>query len=328
MTHSIGRLPTPNAVLFDLDGTLVDTVDRRIDAWEQALTEVGLPVGRERLSGLIGLDGRRLASEVAALHGHPIDGDRAELIDHRSGEIYEALNVAPAPLPGVGRLVAALERRGVGWAIATSSRAAQVATSVAALGLDREPMIVDASHVEHAKPEPDLLLYAARQLGVEPTSCWYIGDSTWDMVAAVAAGMLAIGVTAGSAVDAAALAGAGAAAVVQTLGEVAAGPRRLTRNGPPGRNRPAVPGSRSRRRQPVAISSARRSSAPPIGRAGRPAPEAAAGDAFIRRRRSRGDARRARARSRGPGRPAGPASASPPGDLAGRRRPRGARRRR
>jgi beta-phosphoglucomutase-like phosphatase (HAD superfamily) len=82
-------------------------------------------------------------------------------------------------------------------------------------------VIVDASHVEHAKPEPDLLLYAARELGVDPSACWYIGDSTWDMVSAVAAGMLAIGVTVGSAVDAAALSGAGAAAVVTTLDEVA-----------------------------------------------------------------------------------------------------------
>ncbi len=137
------------------------------------------------------------------------------------GEIYERLNLAPVPLPGVGAIVGALEQLGIRWAIATSSRADQVATSVAALGLDREPVIVDASHVEHAKPEPDLLLYAARELGVDPSACWYIGDSTWDMVAAVAAGMLAIGVTAGSAVDATALAESGAAAVVRTLDEVA-----------------------------------------------------------------------------------------------------------
>ena len=92
-----------------------------------------------------------------------------------------------------------------------------------ALGLPSEPVIVDASHVKHAKPEPDLLLYAADQLGVAPASCWYVGDSTWDMVSAVAAGMLAIGVTVGSAVDRAGLTGAGAAAVVGTLDELAAG---------------------------------------------------------------------------------------------------------
>ena len=90
-----------------------------------------------------------------------------------------------------------------------------------ALGLAREPAIVDASHVEHAKPEPDLLLRAAEELEVEPARAWYIGDSTWDMVAAVAAGMIPIGVTAGAAVPRDALEGAGAAVVVESLTEIA-----------------------------------------------------------------------------------------------------------
>ena len=155
--------------------------------------------------------------------GRPIDDARAEEIDRRCGERYEELNRDPRPLPGFGLLVAALDRHSIDWAIATSSRKEQVATSVAALGLHEEPRIVDASNVEHAKPEPDLLLLAAEQLGVEPARCWYVGDSTWDMVSAVAAGMIAIGVTAGSAVDRAALAGAGAAIVVETLAEIAEG---------------------------------------------------------------------------------------------------------
>lgn len=216
------ELPFPKAVLFDLDGTLVDTVEVRIAAWEEALAAADLPTGRGRLAPLIGLDGKRLAREIAALAGDPIDEARAEVIDRHSGEIYERLNHAPRPLPGVRRLIAELDRRGIVWAIATSSRKEQVAGSVTALGLAREPMIVDASHVRHAKPEPDLLLLAARQLGVEPAVCWYVGDSTWDMVSAVAAGMIAVGVTAGSAVDAAALAGAGSAAAVETLDDLAA----------------------------------------------------------------------------------------------------------
>ncbi len=88
---------------------------------------------------------------------------------------------------------------------------------MASLGLAAEPMIVDASNVRHAKPEPDLLLLAAEQLGVRPARCWYVGDSTWDMVAAVAAGMIPVGVLAGAGVDEAALRGAGAAAVAASL---------------------------------------------------------------------------------------------------------------
>jgi HAD superfamily hydrolase (TIGR01509 family) len=222
MARDIRALPLPRAMLFDLDGTLVDTVELRISAWEEALAWAGLPTRRAELAPLIGLDGKRLAREVAALAGAPIDEARSEEIDRRSGEIYQRRNRAPQPLPGIRRLIAALEGRAIAWAIATSSRKEQVTASVAALGLAKEPTIVDASHVKHAKPEPDLLLIAAKELGVEPAASWYVGDSTWDMVSAVAAGMIAIGATAGSAVDAATLEGAGAAAVVTTLDEVVA----------------------------------------------------------------------------------------------------------
>lgn len=215
-------LPIPAAVLFDLDGTLVDTVETRIDAWLQALDQAGFATTHERLAPLIGVDGKRLAREVAALGGVTLDEERAEAIDKRSGEIYERLNHSPRPLPGVRELIDAIQAQGLPWAIATSSRMEQVARSVAALGLAAEPRIVDASHVEHAKPEPDLLLLAAREIGVEPARCWYLGDSTWDMVAAVAAAMIPIGVTAGAAVDEAALRGAGAALVVDDLTAVAA----------------------------------------------------------------------------------------------------------
>jgi HAD superfamily hydrolase (TIGR01509 family) len=213
-------LPFPAAVLFDLDGTLVDTVGTRIEAWRRTLEDAGLPTAPDAIAPFIGIDGRQLARQAAAARGRPIDDARAEEIDRRSGEIYAMLNDAPRPLPGVGELVAALDARGIVWAIATSSRKEQVAASVAALGFGEKPRIVDASHVEHAKPAPDLLLEAAGQLGIDPTRCWYVGDSTWDMQSAVAAGMVPIAVTAGAAVDAAALRAAGARRTVETLDEL------------------------------------------------------------------------------------------------------------
>jgi HAD superfamily hydrolase (TIGR01509 family) len=215
-------LPRPAAVIFDLDGTLIDTVGTRIDAWLEVFDRFGLPARRDQVAPLIGVDGRRLAREIAAAAGQPIDDEGAEEIDKACGEIFEGRNRHPQPLPGVTELEAAIRSADIEWAIATSSRREQVATSVRALGLKSEPTIIDGSQVEHAKPEPDLLLLAARQLGVDPGRCWYVGDSTWDMVSAVTAGMLAVGVTAGSAVSAEGLRSAGARAVVPTLDALAA----------------------------------------------------------------------------------------------------------
>jgi HAD superfamily hydrolase (TIGR01509 family) len=216
------QLPRPAAVIFDLDGTLIDTVGTRIDAWLEAFDHFGLPARQDQVAPLIGVDGRRLAREIAAAAGRPIDDDRAEEIDKACGEIFERRNRDPRPLPGVAALEAAMRAAGIEWAIATSSRREQVATSVRALGLMSEPTIVDGSQVEHAKPEPDLLLLAARQIAVEPSRCWYVGDSTWDMMSAVAAAMVPIGVTAGSAVSDEGLRSAGAQAVVPTLDALAA----------------------------------------------------------------------------------------------------------
>ena len=210
----------PDAILFDLDGTLVDTVPSRIEAWLAGFDEFGIPATRAQLAPMIGMDGRRLALEVAAAAGRHLTDAEAEAIDRRSGELFDDRNRDPRPLPGARELVRALDERGLTWAIATSSRREQVKTSIAALDLAHEPRIVDGSSVEHAKPAPDLLLLAARELAVAPEACWYVGDSTWDMRAARAAGMVAIGVLAGAAVDAAALRGAGASLVVPTLGDL------------------------------------------------------------------------------------------------------------
>lgn len=211
----------PAAVVFDLDGTLVDTVVARIDAWETVFGEFGIGVVRSRLEPMIGMDGRRLAADVAAAAGTPIDAAAAEVIDRRAGALFDQLNRDPRPLPGARDALARLDAAKMSWAIATSSRAEQVVASVAALRLDHDPRIVDGSSVERAKPAPDLLLLAARQLGAKPEECWYVGDSTWDMQAAVAARMVAIGVLAGAAVGAEALREAGATAVLDTLDQLA-----------------------------------------------------------------------------------------------------------
>jgi HAD superfamily hydrolase (TIGR01509 family) len=206
----------PTGVLFDLDGTLVDTVERRIRAWLAAFDAAGIPADRAAVAPLIGSDGRWLARHVAGEAGESLSDERSEEIDRRSGEIYQGLNVDPQPLPGATDLLAALDDVGVPWAIATSSRREQTRASVDALRLAREPVIVDGSHVAHAKPAPDLLLIGAQQLQLAPAGMWCVGDSTFDMRAARAAGMEPIGVTTGSA-DAATLREAGASEIYGSL---------------------------------------------------------------------------------------------------------------
>ena len=209
----------PKALIFDLDGTLVDTVQTRIAAWLQTFEEFGIPADRRQVASLIGSDGRRLARIVAEAAGRTIDAALAEEIDRRAGEVYSKLNTDPRPLPGARELLQALDAMGLRWAIATSSRPEQVGKSIESLNLPRPPTIIDGSRVEHAKPAPDLLLFAARELGIEPSHAWYVGDSIWDMQAARAAGMSPVGVASGSA-TADELEGAGASLTVDNLNQV------------------------------------------------------------------------------------------------------------
>ena len=216
------QLPAPAGIAFDLDGTLVDTVGARIDSWLEALAAAGMRTSRDEVAPMIGMDGKRLAREVAEANQRRITNDEVEQIDSAAGEAFDRLNTSPRPLPGASDLLRALEARGLRWVIATSSRAEQVTRSVGALGLAVPPTIVDGSQVKRAKPAPDLLLLAAERLGAPADRCWAVGDATWDIQASRAAGVEAIGVLAGSAVNRSALEEAGAALVVETLSELVA----------------------------------------------------------------------------------------------------------
>jgi phosphoglycolate phosphatase-like HAD superfamily hydrolase len=211
--------PVPRAVVCDLDGTLVDTVPTRITAWLRTFAEFAVPADREHVAFLIGSDGKWLAERVAERAGRALVPDEAEAVDRRAGAIYGDLNVDPQPLPGVGAFLDAVAAAGLPWAVATSSRPEQVRASVAALRRPTEPLVVDGHAVARAKPEPDLLLAAAKQLATPPNECWCVGDSRWDMLAAVAAGMTPVGVTTGSA-NAEELQTAGAIRIVDRLDEL------------------------------------------------------------------------------------------------------------
>ena len=214
-------LPPPEGLIFDLDGTLVDTVPARIAGWVEALEAAGVPLAREAIGPMIGMDGKRLARLAGEAAGRSLSEEELETIDRAAGAAFDRHNTEPRPVEGWPRLREALRELELSWVIATSSRAEQVRASVAALELEPPPTIVDGSQVKRAKPAPDLLLLAAERLGVTAARCWVIGDSTWDMRAAVAAEMPSVAVLAGSAVRREALVEAGATAVMADLAELA-----------------------------------------------------------------------------------------------------------
>jgi len=206
----------PHAIIFDLDGTLVDTVGTRVDSWMAVFPRFGIDPDPAFLAPLMGSDGKLLARMVAERYEVELKpGDDAQ-IDILAGDEFRVLNAHPRALPAAREILEALTARGMPWAVATSSLPDDARESVESLGLTTTPLICDGADVEHAKPAPDLLIKAAALLEVEPNETWYVGDSRWDMVAAKAAGMRAIAVLTG-ATTAEALVEAGAEVIYPTL---------------------------------------------------------------------------------------------------------------
>ena len=192
----------PDAVVFDLDGTLVDTVPARIRAWREVFADDGFQVDDAALEPMIGMDGRRLAREVAASARRELDDDeRRTHRPRRRGSASTATTESPGrSLARRTRSPGSTPRDDVGDRDLLA-RGAGARPRSRRSRLDHPPRIVDGSRVAHAKPAPDLLLLAAERARCRADGRWYVGDSTWDMRAAVAAGMHPVAVLAGAAVD-------------------------------------------------------------------------------------------------------------------------------
>ena len=187
----------PQALIFDLDGTLVDTVYAHVFAWQRALAEAGLPVDGWRIHRRIGMSGGLFARAVAREVGRELSPDEMEAAQDRHGEIFHELLPERRPLPGAVELLAELRERGVKHGIATSGRRPEIDGSLEVLGVGPETVVVDRGDVERAKPEPDLFLACQAALGVEARDCYVVGDAVWDLLAARRAAMLSIGLLSG-----------------------------------------------------------------------------------------------------------------------------------
>jgi HAD superfamily hydrolase (TIGR01509 family) len=187
----------PGALIFDLDGTLVDTVYAHVFAWQRALAEEGMPIDGWRIHRRIGMSGGLFTRAVAREVGRDLSAEEIEAIQRRHGAIFRELLPDRRPLPGAVELLAHLRARGIVHGIATSGRRPEIDASLAALDVPEDTVVIDRGNVARAKPEPDLFLACAAALNVMPSECYVVGDAVWDLLAARRAGMLSIGLLSG-----------------------------------------------------------------------------------------------------------------------------------
>jgi HAD superfamily hydrolase (TIGR01509 family) len=189
--------PPPPAFLFDLDGTLIDSVYQHVIAWRAALERLDIDLSVWRIHRRIGMSGGLFVSALLRETGRTLSEADIALLQEVHKDEYLAQADTVRPLPGAAELLAALTERKVAWAIATSGYRVTAHHALAILGLPADAPMVTRDMVAHAKPDPDLFLAAAALLDVEPRHAFVVGDSVWDLLAARRAGALGIGVMSG-----------------------------------------------------------------------------------------------------------------------------------
>ena len=185
------------AFLFDLDGTLVDSVYEHVLAWRRALEEVGIDLSVWRIHRRIGMSGGLFINALLRETETGVTTEQVERIQTLHAQAYQTLVAQVRPLPGARELLAALSAAGVPWAIATSGRWEVARPVLETLGVPDGVPIVTRDQVLHAKPDPDLFLVAAERLGVSIEASVVVGDSIWDLLAARRARALGVGLLSG-----------------------------------------------------------------------------------------------------------------------------------
>ena len=189
--------PGKTAFLFDLDGTMVDSVYQHVLAWNEAMAEVGLELAVWTIHRRIGMSGGLMANAILRETGHVVSMEEAARLLRLHAEAYARLSRTVRPLPGARELLTYLSEAGVPWAIATSGLISSAGPVLETLGVPVGVPVVTRDQVAHAKPDPDLFLAAADRLGVPITDSVVVGDSVWDLLAARRARALGVGLLSG-----------------------------------------------------------------------------------------------------------------------------------
>jgi HAD superfamily hydrolase (TIGR01509 family) len=185
------------AFLFDLDGTLVDSVYQHVLAWREALEKAGIELAVWRIHRRIGMSGGLFMNALFREIGREITPENANQMRKLHAEAYAKLAKDVRPLPGANALLKYLADNAVPHAIATSGRMETAGPILKLLKIDSTVPIITRDLVRYAKPNPDLFLAAAEKLNVPITNCVVVGDSIWDLLAAKRARALGVGLLSG-----------------------------------------------------------------------------------------------------------------------------------
>jgi HAD superfamily hydrolase (TIGR01509 family) len=187
----------PPALLFDLDGTLIDSVYQHVLAWHEAVEELGLSLAVWRIHRRIGMSSGLLVQALSREIGQSLSPKQAEELQERHTAAYQRYQAAIQPLPGARELLRKLSTAKVPYAIATSGRREGARPSLERLGIGPEVPVITRDEVQRAKPDPDLFVTAAERINIPIARAMVVGDSVWDLLAARRAGCLGIGLLSG-----------------------------------------------------------------------------------------------------------------------------------
>jgi HAD superfamily hydrolase (TIGR01509 family) len=188
--------PQP-ALLFDLDGTLVDSVYQHVLAWREALEEAGIELSVWRIHRRIGMSGGLFVNALSREMGRDLGPEESHRVQHAHARFFARQFGQLRPLPGSRQLLEQLSEMSIPWAIVTSSSRETAIETLRILDISAETPLVTHDEVPFAKPDPHLFLTAAAVLKVDVQNSIVVGDSVWDMLAAQRARALGVGLLSG-----------------------------------------------------------------------------------------------------------------------------------
>lgn len=201
-----------NGILFDVDGTLLDTSYLHVMAWSGAFRDAGIDVPMSAIHALIGMGSDKLISRL-------VGGERADL-DEGHSRHYGELQGWMRPFAGAADLLRDCHRRGARVVLATSAKGEEVGPILDAVGArEAIDVVVSSADVEHSKPDPDIFIEALRRAGLRAGDSIVVGDTVWDIEAARRCGLECVGVTTGG-IPRQVLAQSGALAVYESVGQL------------------------------------------------------------------------------------------------------------